>query len=154
MFYLIALFSVPRMCSSNMASSTRNFFFSDIDGHSISHLVTNIPFLALTVLKMRLYKPFLGLCHSNLGQLKCVKLPGILGAILAMIIEYINSVHTPLLYHRGISPHIIYMRSFEYLLQVLSTLSLPYSLKCYLHVIFSDKWLQYLVTLSLVVIQC
>ena len=67
MFCLIALFSVPRMCSSNMASSTHNFFFSDIGGHSISHLVTSKPFPALTVLKMRLYKPFLGLCLSNLG---------------------------------------------------------------------------------------
>ena len=36
--------------------------------------------------------------HSNLGQLKCIRLPGIIGAISAIIIEYIISVSTPLRY--------------------------------------------------------
>ena len=37
-------------------------------------------------------------CRSNLCQLKCVRLPGIIGAISAIIIEYIISVFTPLRY--------------------------------------------------------
>ena len=58
----------------------------------------------------------MGLSHSNLGQLKCVRSPGIFGAISAIIIGYINSVYTPLQYHRMraicSSSGIIYMRSF------------------------------------------
>ena len=36
--------------------------------------------------------------RSNLGQLKCVRPPGIIGAISAIIIEYIISVSTLLRY--------------------------------------------------------
>ena len=58
---------------------------------------------------------YTGLSHSNLGQLKCVRPPGILGAISAIIIGYIISVYTPLQYHRVrticSSPGIMYMRS-------------------------------------------
>ena len=58
----------------------------------------------------------MGLSHSNLGQLKCIRSPGILGAISAIIIEYITSVYTPLRNHRVrticSSPGIMYMRSF------------------------------------------
>ena len=58
----------------------------------------------------------MGLSHSNLGQLKCVRPPGILEAISAIIIGYIISVYTPLRYHRMraicSSPGIMYMRSF------------------------------------------
>ena len=58
----------------------------------------------------------MGLSHSNLGQLKCVRSPGIFGAISAIIIRYIISVYTPLQYHRMraicSSSGIMYMRSF------------------------------------------
>ena len=49
--------------------------------------------------------------RSNLGQLKCVRLPGILGAISAIIIEYINSVYTPLRYLES-ENHILFTRYF------------------------------------------
>ena len=49
--------------------------------------------------------------RSNLGQLKCIRLPGILGAISAIIIEYINSVYTPLRYLES-ENHILSTRYF------------------------------------------
>ena len=49
--------------------------------------------------------------RSNLGQLKCVRLPSIIGAISAIIIEYINSVYTPLRYLES-ENHIFFTRYF------------------------------------------
>ena len=42
----------------------------------------------------------MGLLRSNLGQLKCVRSPGVIGAIFAIIIEYIISVYSLLQHHR------------------------------------------------------
>ena len=60
--------------------------------------------------------PVYGPISHNLGQLKCIRPPGIIGAISTIIIGYIISVYTPLRYHRMraicSSSGIIYMRSF------------------------------------------
>ena len=62
----------------------------------------------------------MGLLRSNLGQLKCVRSPGVIGAISAIIIEYIISVYPLLRHHRvgknNASPSIVYMRSFSSLI--------------------------------------
>ena len=63
----------------------------------------------------------MGLLRSNLGQLKCVRSPGVIGAISAIIIEYIISVYPLLRHHRvgkkiSASPSIVYMRSFSSLI--------------------------------------
>ena len=49
--------------------------------------------------------------HSNLGQLKCIRLPGIIGAISPIIIEYIISVSTLLRYLES-ENHILLTRYF------------------------------------------
>ena len=84
--------------------------------------------------------PVDGPSHSNLGQLKCVRSPGIFGAISAIIIEYIISVYTPLRYHRMraicSSSSIIYMRSlapFGYICSIKSPLLIRYSLHANTH---------------------
>ena len=73
--------------------------------------------------------PVYGLSHSNLGQLKCVRPPGIFGAISAIIIEYIISVYTPLRYHRMralcSSSGIMYMRSFASILVIFAVSNHP-----------------------------
>ena len=70
---------------------------------------------------------------ADLGQLKCVRSPGIFGAISAIIIGYITSVYPLLRYHkvRAIcsTPSIIYMRSlapFGYILQYRITPNILY----------------------------
>ena len=76
--------------------------------------------------------------HSSLGQLKCVRPPGIFGAISTIIIGYIISVYTPLRYHRMraicSSSGIMYMRSklapFGYICSIKSPHLVSYHFTC------------------------
>ena len=66
-----------------------------------AHLCTNKPFKTL----------YVGLSRSNLGQLKCVRSPGVIGAISAIKIEYIISVY-PLLQHHRVGNNILFTQYF------------------------------------------
>ena len=91
---------------------TKNIHFRVIFRIPVAHImhVFNHIMVGLVI------NPVYGLFHSNLGQLKCIRPPGIFGAISAIIIGYIISVYTPLRYHRMraicSSCGIMYMRSF------------------------------------------
>ena len=101
---------------------------------SVSPLCTFLRVYNLTMVGL-VINPVYWLSHSNLGQLKCVRPPGIIGAISAIIIGYITSVYPLLRYHkvRAIcsTPGIIYMRSlalFDYILQYRITPNILYML--------------------------
>ena len=93
--------------SSTYLNLTKSFFTFPVAHiiHVFNHIMVG---LMITL--------YMGLSHSNLGQLKCDRPPGIFGAISTIIIEYIMGVYTPLRYHRAravcSSPSIIYMRFF------------------------------------------
>ena len=74
--------------------------------------------------------------RSNLGQLKCVRLPSILGAISAIIIEYINSVYTPLRYFES-ENHIYFTHYFvhEILRLLICNFAGKSALTCNIHYI-------------------
>ena len=94
-----------------MFKPNKNVHFISFFTFPVAHImhVSNHTMVGLVI------NPVSGLSHSSLGQLKCIRPPGIFGAISAIIIGYIISVYTPLRYHRMraicSSSGIMYMRS-------------------------------------------